>query len=208
GAGGGGGRPAAGPAAGAGRDRRRRPATCPDDEAEHVPWPARTIAYLADLLRESGLAALGFLGVPFALAPAQARGAGRPIVVVTGPVAYAASALWLGSRLRRDGWRVVHAVQRGRVERAVARLRDVADRLRRESGGATVDVVAHGRGGLVARAWVRGRGCGAGVARLVTLGTPHQGTDALPWLGLVPALAELRPDGPLIARLAADDPVP
>jgi hypothetical protein len=195
-------------AADAARDRRRRPPVCPADEDEPAPWPARTLAGLVDLARESGLAALGLLGLPFALRPAVARGAGRPIVVVTGPVAYTAGALWLRSRLRRDGWCVVHAVTRGRVDAAAVRLGDVVDRLRREPAAAAVDVVAHGRGGLVARAWLRGRGRGAGVGRLVTLGTPHQGTVTLPWLERVPTLAELRPNGPVLARLATDDPVP
>jgi triacylglycerol esterase/lipase EstA (alpha/beta hydrolase family) len=44
------------------------------------------------------------------------------------------------------------------------------------SGSARLVVVAHSMGGLVARAWLRRRGTG-GVARVITLGTPHHGTS-------------------------------
>lgn len=47
--------------------------------------------------------------------------------------------------------------------------------LRAATGGAPVILVAHSMGGLVARAYLRQHGAG-GVARLITLGTPHHGT--------------------------------
>jgi pimeloyl-ACP methyl ester carboxylesterase len=87
-----------------------------------------------------------------------------------------------------------------RLEHAAARLEGACARLRRETGAAAVDVVAHGAGGLIARAWLRRRGRAAGVYRLVTLASPHQGTAS--------AQRGLRPGSPLLAHLAHDDPVP
>ena len=55
------------------------------------------------------------------------------------------------------------------------RLTEHVDDLRRRHPGAQIDVIAHSQGGLVARkAAVDGM---HGVANLVTLGTPHHGTD-------------------------------
>src|SRR5436309_12318279 len=63
-------------------------------------------------------------------------------------------------------------------------------------------------GGLVARACIRARGQASGVGRLITLGTPHQGTEIFPRFRLDPMVAQMRPRSPLLACLAADDPVP
>lgn len=54
------------------------------------------------------------------------------------------------------------------VAGAVRRLRDA-------TGGAPVIIVAHSMGGLVARAYLRAHGT-AGIARVITLGTPHHGS--------------------------------
>ena len=73
---------------------------------------------------------------------------------------------------------------------------------------ATVDVVAHSMGGLVARACVRAGGATSGIGRLITLGTPHQGSLAFAWLGLDPMLGQMRPGSPFLDRLCGDDRVP
>jgi triacylglycerol esterase/lipase EstA (alpha/beta hydrolase family) len=198
---------------GAAHDRRRRPTSCPEDDDERALWPARVRAGA----RECALAALGVLGWPFALRAARVREpldptSRRPVVLVHDGPAHAASVLWLGARLRRDGWAVVcplalAAPWRG-VEHAAGRLGDAVDALRRGTGARAIDVVAHGRAGLAARVCLRTRGAAAGVARLITLGTPHQGTDALPWLGRLRVVAELRPGSDLLRRLSTADPVP
>jgi pimeloyl-ACP methyl ester carboxylesterase len=54
------------------------------------------------------------------------------------------------------------------VAQAVQRLRDA-------TAGAPVIIVAHSMGGLVARAYLRAHGT-VGVARVITLGTPHHGS--------------------------------
>src|SRR6185436_9217395 len=52
------------------------------------------------------------------------------------------------------------------------------------------------------------RGAACGIARLVTLGTPHQGTQVFRRLAHDPMLIQMRPDSTLLRRLASDDPVP
>ncbi len=50
------------------------------------------------------------------------------------------------------------------------------DALCRDSGAQQVVIVAHSMGGLVARAYLRAKGSGK-IARIITLGTPHHGTE-------------------------------
>ncbi len=91
-----------------------------------------------------------------------------------------------------DGLRVLAAalVAAGRDARVVGvagdgtgDLADQADELQTAAaaavaGGApSVDVVGYSAGGVVARLWLAGAGSGEPVRRVVTLGSPHQGTD-------------------------------
>jgi triacylglycerol esterase/lipase EstA (alpha/beta hydrolase family) len=64
-------------------------------------------------------------------------------------------------------------------------------------------IVAHSMGGLAARAWLRRYGA-ARVARIITLGTPHHGTD-LAHMGPGHNARQMRRDGEWLARLDADD---
>ena len=82
------------------------------------------------------------------------------------------------------------------VERAV-------EALRAASGARQVAIVAHSMGGLVARAWMRAHGS-ARVARLVTLGTPHQGT-ALARFGPGANARQMRRDGQWLQALAGSE---
>jgi hypothetical protein len=176
--------------------------SCPSGAAESPAWIVRA----AEVMRETLLTLVGVLLFPFALRRTRARplvaGAARPVLLVHAHGVGALCRLGLGRRLRRGG-RQVAAVGYGvpvRLEHAAARLERALARLRRETGAAAVDVVAHGAGGLVARALIRRRGRAAGVHRLVTLATPHQGTAC--------AQPGLRPGSPLIAHLAREDAVP
>ena len=197
---------------GAARHRRRHPAPCPDD-ADDAPWPARCAAFLAECAVTIALACT----VPLALRRPRVRAlddrsARRPVVFLHGYAQHTANFLWLMRRLRRDGWThlysVRHTTARGDIERSARRFGEALDRIRRGTGADSVDVVAHSMGGLVARAYVRQRGRASGIARLVTLGTPHQGTLVFPGLRLDPMVAQMRPTSPFLARLAEDDPVP
>ncbi len=91
------------------------------------------------------------------------------------------------------------------------------DRVAREalaSGAPSVDVVGYSAGGVVARIWVAELGGDAYARRVVTLGSPHHGTEsALAVAELLPgacpeACRQLVPDGPLLADLPESPPGP
>ena len=66
--------------------------------------------------------------------------------------------------------------------------------------GARVSLVGHSLGGIVARCWLQERGGSERTDRLITLATPHGGTDAARgWPGSI--AAALRPGSPVLARL-------
>jgi triacylglycerol lipase len=70
-----------------------------------------------------------------------------------------------------------------------------------------VDIVAHSRGGLAARDYVRFLGGGAKVGHLVTLGTPHHGAGinkACPGCGC----QEMRPGSEFLRALNTGDETP
>ena len=67
------------------------------------------------------------------------------------------------------------------------------------TGARRVVVVAHSMGGLVMRAYLRDQG-GAKIARLVTIGTPHEGSMHA-WMAMGACLAQLRPGNAWLAAL-------
>ncbi len=73
------------------------------------------------------------------------------------------------------------------------------DALAAESGPAKIVLVAHSMGGLVARACLRRYGAGR-VEKLITLGTPHSGTE-LARLGLGSNARQMRPGCAWIRQL-------
>jgi hypothetical protein len=189
---------------------RRRDTACEllDDE-QSPPWPARALAWLRTFALECAAAVLLVLTAPLDLGRERLRGLGVPVVIVTGSLQHRGQLAWLARRLRRGGRATLVASAPGHdVESRAAALAETIGRVRRETGAPSLDVVACGAGGLIARACVRVLGNRGGIGRLVTLGTPHQGTLALPWLGGSRRLRALRPDSALLDRLGTDDPVP
>ena len=83
------------------------------------------------------------------------------------------------------------------IEAAVARLESIT--------GAPVVLVGHSMGGLAIRAWLRQFQGDARVHRVITIGSPHQGT----WLaryGHTVNGKEMRQRGPWLTALAASEP--
>ncbi len=93
-------------------------------------------------------------------------------------------------------------------------LADAAEAAVARTGAESVDVVGYSAGGVIARLWVRDFG-GASVARrVVTLGSPHHGTDVAGIAGdITPdscptGCQQLSPNNELIRRLNAGDETP
>ncbi|HET9444501.1 MAG TPA: alpha/beta fold hydrolase, partial [Acidimicrobiales bacterium] len=104
---------------------------------------------------------------------------------------------------RAGGGPYAPADTQGNIGAAAALLAAQLDDLGRLHPGVPLDVVAHSQGGLVARAALLHHRP-AGVATLVTLGTPHRGTD------LATAAAGIAATGPghALLRAAGALPVP
>ncbi|HEY7048043.1 MAG TPA: alpha/beta hydrolase [Jatrophihabitantaceae bacterium] len=98
---------------------------------------------------------------------------------------------------------------------AQARALDRAVRAETAKTGATsVDVVGYSAGGVVARLWVRSYGGADRARRVITLGSPHHGTEIAALGSLFPgdvcptACQQLAPDSQLLANLNSGDETP
>jgi triacylglycerol lipase len=78
--------------------------------------------------------------------------------------------------------------------------------LRPETGGDRVVLIGHSMGGLVARAYMRRYGV-EGVAKLITLGSPHHGTE-LARFAIGQNAREMQPDSHWIRELSKAEPPP
>ena len=92
----------------------------------------------------------------------------------------------------------------GGIETNATQLGLAVDRVRATGGATRVDIVAHGLGGLVARAYLRRPGMASAVGRLITLGTPHEGQVARDWADLGDG-EPLPPRVELISIFSGDD---
>lgn len=119
---------------------------------------------------------------PPAVLPATGTAARVPVVLVHGYLCN--HRIWddIASDLRAQG----HAVMAVNLEPLFTSIDNYAgtveaavDALCRETGAAKVALVGHSMGGLAIRAWMRAHGT-ARVARVLTLGTPHAGTQIAP----------------------------
>jgi pimeloyl-ACP methyl ester carboxylesterase len=146
---------------------------------------------------------LGFLPLP----GARARGP-RPIVVVHGyamsqanfrPLARRLAAAGLGPVLGFEYWSL------GKTGSAARKLGLAIDELRARTGAAQVDVIGHSMGGVVGRYYVSLLGGDGVVANLVTLGSPHRGTDVSA-AGIGRPAKELLLGSTLVQRLDAAGP--
>jgi pimeloyl-ACP methyl ester carboxylesterase len=74
------------------------------------------------------------------------------------------------------------------------------------TGSAQVDIVGHSLGGLIARYYVQRLGGDRRIRTLVTLGTPHSGTRAVPLANAHPIVRQMRPGSEVIEELALPSP--
>ncbi|WP_328837370.1 lipase family alpha/beta hydrolase [Streptomyces europaeiscabiei] len=81
-------------------------------------------------------------------------------------------------------------------------IEDICER----TGQERVDVVGHSLGGLIARYYVQRLGGDQRVRTLVTLGTPHGGTRAVPLADAHPIVRQMRPGSKVLEELREPAP--
>ena len=134
--------------------------------------------------------------------PAPAKAA-APVVLLHGVGCN--SGVWTGFRrhLESRGMGPVYALSYGpplhSIELFADQLAVMVSRIEAATGAPQVILVAHSMGGLVARAYLRRHG-GSKVRRLVTIGTPHEGSMHA-WMAFGTSLSQLRPGNPWLAEL-------
>ncbi|MEZ4404042.1 MAG: alpha/beta fold hydrolase [Kofleriaceae bacterium] len=143
---------------------------------------------------------LGFLPLP----GARTRGP-RPIILVHGYAMNRANFVVLARRLAAAGLGPVLGFEYwslGKTGSAARRLGRYVDRVLAATGADQVDLVGHSMGGVVGRYYASlGDGDGK-LANLITLGSPHSGTD-VSVIGLGAPTKELFLNSTLIQRLDA-----
>jgi triacylglycerol lipase len=147
-----------------------------------------------------------------------AQDAQGPVLLVPGYGGGTAALDVLADALRAQGRDVVvvdlPGNNTGDVERQARELDKAAVLAMQRAGARSVDVVGYSAGGVVARLWARDGGGGSVARRIVTIGSPHHGTD-LAGLGadIAPgscpeACQQLLPDSELLRELNAGDETP
>ncbi|KQZ30358.1 triacylglycerol lipase [Duganella sp. Root1480D1] len=131
---------------------------------------------------------------------------GLPVLLVHGYGANGGFWVHLAAQLEERGYS--HATVDlepvfGDIEDFAVQLEQGVQGLLAASRSEKVVIVAHSMGGLVARAWLRRFGA-AHVARIITLATPHHGTD-LAHMGPGRNAGQMRRDAEWLAQLNAAD---
>ncbi len=143
--------------------------------------------------------------------PAEAAGDGPsphpPVLLLHGFIDNRSVFVLLRRYLRQHGWRQVESLNYSPltcdIRTAAELLGRHVEELCARTGQGRVDVVGHSLGGLIARYYAQRLGGDARIRTLVTLGTPHGGTRAVPLLSAHPLVRQMRPDSPVIAELAS-----
>jgi len=143
------------------------------------------------------------------LVVADPAAAGTPILLIHGIMDNRSVFTVFGHALRRRGFGVVHAINysilTGDLREAAHELRGHVERLREMTGSDKVHIVGHSLGGMIARFYVQRMGGDEAVDTLVTLGTPHSGSNAA-YLLPIPLARQLRPGSDVVAELAEPAP--
>ena len=133
-----------------------------------------------------------------------------PILMVHGIIDNHSIFTLLQRALRRRGFATVSSYDYGLLTRdipaAAGLLGEAVEKLAANTGYERVHVIGHSLGGLIARYYVQRLGGDARVHTLVTLGTPHSGTELARPFRTVPLLGQLTPGSSVLTELAEPAP--
>ncbi|CAN5619210.1 lipase [soil metagenome] len=151
-------------------------------------------------------------------APTVAQDQPGPVLLVPGYGGSTDSLSYLDAYLRSSGREVITVKPPGNgtgdLREAAAALGDAVDRALAGSDAPSVDLVGYSAGGEIVRWYVAELGGAARVRRVVTLGSPHHGTDLAALVAGVAgdacpvACRQLAPDSDLLRRLDRGDETP
>lgn len=152
---------------------------------------------------------LGIVG-PLPHVPSfKSRGDKLPILFIHGMLHNRATFAWLVQRLALSGWREFREINLltafHSIPRMAEQVAEAVENLRRRRGVKQVDIVAHSLGGIIARYFVQLQGGDGIIRHLITLGTPHRGTE-LSKLSILSNVRDLAPTSHIIRRLNAGPP--
>lgn len=135
--------------------------------------------------------------------------AGTPILLVHGIMDNRSVFSVFAHALRRRGFGAVHAINysvlTGDLRSAAHELRGHVERVCELTGSDKVHIVGHSLGGMIARYYVQRLGGSAVVDTLVTLGSPHSGSNAA-YLLPTPLARQLRPGSEVLTELTEPAP--
>jgi triacylglycerol lipase len=132
-----------------------------------------------------------------------------PIVLVHGIIDNHAIFTLMEHALRRRGFQTLSRYDYGllthNIRQAAVRLGRAIEELCAATGYERIHVIGHSLGGLIARYYVQRLGGDHQVHTLVTLGTPHHGTQ-LAWAAPLPLVRQLTPTSGVVQELAEPAP--
>jgi triacylglycerol lipase len=133
-----------------------------------------------------------------------------PILLIHGAIENHAIFTVMERALRRRGFQALTAYDYGlltqHIPRAAAQLGEFIKKLSTVTGYERIHVIGHSLGGLIARYYVQRLGGDSCVHTLVTLATPHQGTQLAHTAPLLPLVRQLTPSSSVIRELAEPAP--
>lgn len=151
-------------------------------------------------------------------APPVSQQTPGPVVLVPGYGGSTTAVSALAAVLRRHGKDATVVTLpgdgRGDLDAQARTLGRTVEAVLRRTQAASVDVIGYSAGGVVARLWVRDHGGAADARRIITLGSPHHGTDIAALAGSTlpgacpTACQQLSPTSGLLAALNAGDETP
>lgn len=138
--------------------------------------------------------------------PSPGDGTRPPVLLLHGFIDNRSVFVLLRRSLRRHGWPHVEGFNFSPLSCDIRNSAEVLGRHIEEvcarTGHDRIDVVGHSLGGLIGRYYAQRMDGHHRVRRLVTLGTPHAGTRAIPLMTLHPLVRQMRPDSEVIEELA------